>query len=138
MKRETTHRVQETGFLKGILPKALKGFLPAPIVTAVIFGIAALLLTYTALPESAVPFIATVTAILSAAVTGAAMGKMRKHRGYLSGAAAGLSYTLLVYIVSAIVAGHAIGNVYMLVLAAIGLFGGAFGGIIGVNIGNGR
>ena len=136
MNHETSGGVKETGFVKNALPGLIKALLLALGVTAAIFFAAALLLTYTALSEGTVPFIALAAAVLGVLSGGAAFAKVSGRRGYLSGAAVGLLYALVLYITACAVSGSASAcGAYILILIAIGLFGGAFGGILGVNTG---
>ena len=64
MNHDTYNQVKETGFLKNTLPGLIKALLLALGVTAAVFLIAALLLTYTSLSEGTVPFIAIAAAVL--------------------------------------------------------------------------
>lgn len=98
-----------------------------------VFLISALLLTYTPLPESSIPFISLGTLLVSMMLAGAVAAKKVGHHGYLSGALAGLTYSLLLYLASMMIAGEWIFGSYVLVLLLIGVFGGAVGGILGIN-----
>lgn len=136
MNHDTYNQVKETGFLKNTLPGLVKALLLALGVTAAVFLIAALLLTYTSLSEGTVPFIAIAAAVLGVLLGGAAFAKVSGRRGYLSGAAVGLFYALVLYVAACAVSGSASAcGAYIFILAAIGLFGGAFGGILGINTG---
>ncbi len=106
--------------------------------TLIVFFIAALLLTYTGLSESTIPFITTVTMVISVVLAGMVSAKAGKGRGFLNGAVTGILYALLLYVISLLVSGRFFCNVYILILLAIGIFGGAFGGILGVNMKAGR
>ncbi len=118
--------LSRSGFLRG-LGLAL-GF------TFSVFLISALLLTYTPLPESAIPLISLGTLLVSILLSGAVSAKKVGHHGYLSGALAGCTYCLLLYLASMIIAGEWIFGSYVLILLLIGVFGGAAGGIIGINL----
>lgn len=101
--------------------------------TFLIFFISALLLTYTPLPESCIPLISLSTLLISMMLAGAVSAKKVGHHGYLSGALAGLTYSLLLYLASMLIAGEWIFGSYNLILLLIGVFGGAAGGILGIN-----
>ena len=58
-------QIQETGVAKPVLIGFGKAVLVALVFTLLVFFIAALLLTYTHLSESAIPFITTVTLVVS-------------------------------------------------------------------------
>ncbi|MBE7048384.1 MAG: TIGR04086 family membrane protein [Ruminococcaceae bacterium] len=127
-------QVKETSSLKALWPGFVKAILFAVGLTLVVFFVGALLLTYTPLSEGAIPFIAIATAVISVIIAGAIMARTVGHRGYLSGALMGGSYMVLLYLVSLLIAGDFHFSSYMLVLLAIGLLGGAFGGILGINL----
>ncbi|MBR7163438.1 MAG: TIGR04086 family membrane protein [Clostridia bacterium] len=95
---------------------------------------AALLLTYTGLSENAIPFITTVTMVVSVMLAGMVSAKSGRSRGYLNGALTGILYALVLYVISLLVSGSFFCNNYILILLAIGIFGGAFGGILGINM----
>lgn len=131
---ETYQQGKESNLREPVLPGFLKATLVAIGFTAGIFVMSALLLTYTGLPESTIPFIVTVTAVLSVIIAGIKVSKTAKSKGYLNGAAMGIFYVLLLYVMSLIISGKFYFNTYILILLAIGLFGGAVGGILGINV----
>ena len=106
--------------------------------TLVVFFIAALLLTYTGLSENAIPFITTVTMVISVVLAGLISAKAGKSRGYINGAITGILYALVLYDITLLISGSFFCNAYILIPLAIGIFGGAFGGILGVNMRVGR
>ncbi|MBE7034720.1 MAG: TIGR04086 family membrane protein [Ruminococcaceae bacterium] len=116
---------------------SLSGFFRAllvAILVSVVFLIAgALLLTYTALPESTIPFVALLSLLLGVIASGASFAANINHHGYLNGGIMGLCYGALLYLVSFFVAGRLYLDGYVLIVLLIGLFGGAIGGIIGIN-----
>lgn len=126
--------VSEVGVFKNVFSGFGKAIIIAVGFTLVVFFIAALLLTYTGLSESAIPFITTVTMVVSVVLAGLVSAKAGKSRGYLNGALTGLLYALLLYVISLLVSGSFFCNVYILILLAIGIFGGATGGILGINM----
>lgn len=123
-------QVKEPGAVRGLL----KALLLAMGLTLLIFLVSSLLLAYTGIPESAVPFITVITVVISVGTAGAVYARAIGRRGYLSGAAAGILYVLVLYLLSLLMAGGFHFSLYIPILAAIGLFGGAFGGIIGINL----
>lgn len=112
----------------------LRGLAAAILLTLGIFVIGALLLTYTPLPEAAIAPIAIITQVLSVMLAGAVQASYAGHHGYLAGGVTGLAYTLLLYLVSLLVAGEIHFGSYFFILLIIGLFGGAVGGIVGINL----
>ena len=126
-------QIQETG-AKPVLIGFGKAVLVALIFTLLVFLIAALLLTYTHLSESAIPFITTVTLVVSVILAGTTSARKAKSRGYLSGAVTGVLYALVLQIVAMLISGSFHIGSYIFVLLAVGLFGGAIGGILGINL----
>ncbi len=102
--------------------------------TLVVFFVFALLLTYTNLSESTIPLIGTMTAVLGMMIAGGVFARTKKNRGYLNGGLTGVFYALLLYVLSILISGGSGSSAYVFVLLAIGLFGGAFGGILGINV----
>ncbi len=127
-------QIQETGVAKPVLIGFGKALLVALVFTLLVFFIAALLLTYTHLSESAIPFITTVTLVVSVVLAGATSARKAKSRGYLSGGVTGVLYALVLQIVAMLISGSFQIGPYIFVLLAIGLFGGAIGGILGINL----
>lgn len=138
MYSEAYKQVKDTSSA-GLLWRRLARAVPIAFgITLVIFVVCALLLTYTGLPEEAIPAIAIVTAVISVVSGGVIASKGVSGKGYLTGAAVGIFYVLLLYIFSCLFAGDMFFNSYILILLAIGLFGGAFGGILGINLSTGK
>ncbi len=128
----------EGGAFGAALSGFVKAVLAAVILTLCVFLVAALLLTYTGLSEGAIPFITTVTLVLSVMLAGAISARRGKNRGFINGGLTGILYALVMYVISLLVSGSFHFSGYIPVLLAIGLFGGAAGGILGVNIGTKR
>ena len=122
------------GFWGGRFGGFVKAMLIAVGFTVLVFFICALLLTYTGLSESAIPFIVIITAVTSVILAGTVTGKRAGQRGYLNGALTGVAYMALLYVISLLVGGDFYFGTYILILLIIGLFGGAFGGILGINL----
>ncbi len=134
MKQFEYKTTTEHGILSGTLLSFGKAVLFALGFTLIVFFIFALLLTYTGLPESAIPFIGTITAVLGMMIAGGVFARTKKTRGYLNGGLTGVFYALLLYALSLLISDQPENGTYILVLMAIGLFGGAFGGILGINM----
>ena len=127
-------QAKETDGAKKLLPGFLKALLLAFGLTLLIFFVCSLLLTYTGLAEKSIPFIVIITVVLSTALAGALHAKTTNQKGYLNGALIGIVYVLVLYIISLLTAGRFYFNPYILILLAIGIFSGAFGGILGINL----
>lgn len=132
--RSEYKQVKETGALRGTVPGALKALAVSLGLTFIIFLVSALLLTYTKLSEGAIPFITLITVVLSVVTGGGMLAKTAGKRGYLNGALAGILYALVLYGASLCMGGGIHAYPYIFVLLAICLVGGAFGGIMGINL----
>ena len=126
--------VKDSGTRKTFFSGFGKGLLVALGFTFLVFILAALLLTYTRLSEDAIPFITTVTLAFSVILAGCFSAREKKTRGLLNGGLTGVCYAFLLYLVSLLISGDFYLSPYILVLLTIGIFGGAFGGIVGVNV----
>lgn len=111
----------------------LRGMAAAFAVTAVIFIGFGILLTYTAVTEESLPLVSLLCTALSAAWAGYEWAVCMRRRGVLWGAAAGLVYTALLFLVTSLAAGQAQFAVSLLMALAVAVAGGACGGILGVN-----
>ena len=127
-------QVKETDGAKRLMPGFLKSILLALGLTLLIFFVCSLLLTYTGLKEESIPFTVIITVVLSTAVAGALYARLTNQKGYLNGAFVGFMYVLVLYVVSLLTAGRFQFSPYILILLAIGVFSGAFGGIMGINL----
>ena len=108
------------------------------LVTFALFVVLSLLLTYTSLPEGIIPALVLAVSVISVTAGAASAAKSAASKGYLRGAAAGVIYVFFLYLLSALAAGGFYFNAYLAVLLAIGVFAGAFGGILGINMSDKR
>ncbi len=134
MKQFEYKQVKERSGVSSVLLTFGKAVLYALGFTLLVFFLFSLLLTYTGLSEGLIPFIGTATAVLSMMLAGGIFARARKTRGYLNGGLTGVFYALVLYLASLLISGEMYGSSYIFVLLAIGLFGGAFGGILGINL----
>jgi len=117
----------------------LKGILTAYIITIIIFLVFAVVITYTDFPESAIPAVVVVTTIISIIIAGSKVASRAKSKGWLNGAIAGILYMTILYIASSLIFNGFTFDRYVIYMFILGLFSGAFGGIIGINLkGSGR
>ncbi|NLY44307.1 MAG: TIGR04086 family membrane protein [Clostridiaceae bacterium] len=111
-----------------------KGVILAYFVTLIVFLVFAILITYTNFPESAIPTVVIVTTILSIIIGGIRVAKKVKSKGWLNGAITGFAYMLILYIISSLAITGFVFDKYVVYMMFLGLFTGAFGGIIGINL----
>ena len=114
----------------------LKGVGIAFVFTIIALTIFSCLLVYTNTSENLIqPVVIGVTGI-SILLGSFIANRGRKKNGIISGMLVGIIYILLIYIISSVVnEGQFAINMSALIMMAIGIIGGAIGGIIGVNIG---
>lgn len=115
-----------TGFLKGIIYAIL--------FTVVVFLISAILLSYTSLPEDAIPVISTAVKLIGACISGFIPAKKSGNRGIITGAVSGLLYILIIWLIASITSSDAVFGVSFFTTAVLCVVSGALGGIFGVNL----
>lgn len=112
----------------------LKGMCIAAIFTLIVFGVFALILSYTPLSEGAIPYITLITQIIGAAIAGYIPARRIGTRGIITGAVSGFLYMLILWLIASLVSdGFYIGP-HVLTMFALSLAAGAIGGIFGVNL----
>lgn len=102
--------------------------------TLVVFLLFALLITHTSFPESAIGTVVLITTVLSIMLAGIIISRRATTKGWLNGAIAGLIYTSVLYIIGALSVTGLVFDKQVVIMALIGFFAGAFGGIIGINM----
>lgn len=115
-----------TGFIRGLLFALL--------FTVVVFLVSAILLSYTSLPEDAIPVISTATKLIGALVAGFVPAKRSGNRGIITGAVSGLLYILIIVITAALTTQEQFFGMNVLTTALLCVLSGALGGIFGVNL----
>ena len=109
------------------------GIVIAYAVTAIVFILTAILITYTSLQESAVPAIVMAACVLSVILAGFDASRKANERGWLWGMAAGAAYAVIFIIIMTISRGAFVLDARKLMLVGLSLVGGAIGGMIGIN-----
>ncbi len=118
---------------KRMLRPLLWGSVVGIAVCAVLLLIAAAVMTSGAISNAMVTPIAMAAATVAAFVGGLVAARLSGERGLLYGAASGLAWFLLVTVIS-LAALHEIRGSTLLLRAALTVAGGAFGGVLGVNM----
>lgn len=110
-----------------------KGIIIAFVSTFVFLFIFAIILTYTNISESIIPTVIIVITIISI-LLGSSISTIKiKKNGIVNGGIIGLSYILMLYLISSIVhTGFAL-NIYSIVMIILSILAGMIGGIVGVN-----
>lgn len=111
----------------------LRGILISFLFTLFMLIIYSVLLVYTNLSEQTIrPVIITITGV--SILIGSSLGTRKLHKnGMISGGIIGASYILLLYFISSIVNSNFSINWISVIMIIVGLIGGIFGGVIGVN-----
>ena len=106
----------------------------AYVITLLIFLVLAIFLTYTEFPETMIPAVTVVGTLISIMFAGSSVARRARTKGWLNGAIAGLTYMVILYLISSLtVAGFAIDQ-YVILMFIAGMVAGALGGIVGINI----
>lgn len=111
----------------------VKGIIISFISTLILLFIFAIFLTYTSISEAMIPSVIIVITIISI-LLGSSISTIKiKKNGIVNGGIIGLSYILMLYVISSIVhTGFAL-NVYSIVMIILSILAGMIGGIVGVN-----
>ena len=112
----------------------LTGIFIAYVITGAAFICCALALTYTNFKESTVPFVVTVTCIVSSVVAGFDATRNVRGRGLLWGLAAGFIYAVIFIFIGKIMSDSFSFDVRTLMLVALSVAGGGLGGVVGINL----
>ncbi len=115
----------------------VKGILISYLITIPLFIIFAFVLTYTSFPEKYISPVVLITTVISVIAAGSIISRNARNRGWLNGAAVGILYMILLYLLSSIVFRDFGVNRYVLTMLVIGILAGAIGGIIGINLKSG-
>lgn len=130
---ENVKSIESGGFSSATLG-FFKGVGIAALLTLLIFLISALLLSYTSLPESAIPYISFITQIIGALIAGLIPAKRARTRGMLTGSLSGFIYILIIWLIASLASdGFYVGK-HILTMLLLSLIAGGIGGITGVNL----
>ena len=110
------------------------GLLTAFCITAIVFIIYALLLTYTEISENQIPLVVALTTIVCVIVAGFDAARSAAKMGIVWGAGAGLAYAVILLALSAVVNRGISADSRTFLLIILSLAGGAAGGIISANV----
>lgn len=121
-------------FNNNLFINILKGILISFVITAILFLLFSVLLSFTSLSENTItPVIVVITGISILAGSSIACIKIKK-RGLIIGGLIGFLYFSLLYLVSSILSNNYSVNLNSLIMLSISCFSGIIGGIVGVNI----
>lgn len=135
---ENVKTVNTAGGLRFAAGGFVRGIITAALFTLVVFALFACILAYTAVSEGIIPIVATAAETVGALTAGFCTAKRSGNRGFLYGLASGVGYIIIVWFIASLVGdGFYVGKHFlsMLVFSALG---GAFGGVLGVNLKSGR
>ena len=110
-----------------------KAQMTAYIITAAIFMLCVLLLTYTDMKENTVPVFSAVCTLLSAFVSGFMVSSKAERRGMLWGMLSGLSYAAVVSAVLYMAADNTSFDTGTFLCLLTAVFSGSAGGVLGIN-----
>ncbi len=111
-----------------------KGLLLAFMVTLVLILISSLLLTYTSMAEGRMTLLNTIVMVLSISVGSVYVAGKVKEKGWINGGILGISYYLIVLMLSFIFLKPFTLNVFSITKLFLTSLTGIVGGIIGINI----
>lgn len=94
----------------------------------------AVIITYTDFPGKMVSPIVILLTVLSILLAGFLTAKRKNSKGWLIGAATGLVYMIILYIIGALIYNNVGFGANTLAMFALGVLSGSFGGILGINL----
>lgn len=112
----------------------LKGTLLGYAVTLVMFLIFATALTFTDFPEKMVRGAVIIATVISVLIGGTVAGRYARVMGWMNGAATGVFYVVLLYLLSGLFTRNYAIDGSVLTTLGIGFVSGAAGGVIGINM----
>ena len=121
------------GGISSTVSAFLKGVMIASLITFVIFALFSLALSYTPLPESAIPYIVFITQGIGSILAGFIPAKKAGVKGLVTGSISALLYMLILWLVSSLSSDGFYVNSHVLTMFIVSLIFGALGGITGVN-----
>lgn len=121
------------GDISSTVSAFFKGILIASLITFVIFALGSLVLSYTPLPENAIPYIVFITQGIGAFIAGFIPAKKAGVKGLVTGGISALLYMLILWLVSSLLSDGFYVNSHVLTMFLLSLIFGALGGITGVN-----
>ena len=121
------------GGISSTVSAFFKGVMLASILTFVIFALFSVVLSYTPLPESAIPYIVFVTQGICSLIAGFIPAKKAGVKGLITGSLSALLYMLILWLISSLLSDGFYVNSHVLTMFLVSLIFGALGGITGVN-----
>ena len=130
MKKENGKKERQQN--RALLP-LFRGMAVAFAVTCIIFIGFGILLTYTDVSEERLPLVSLLCTAVSAAIAGYDWAACMGRKGFLWGMAAGLVYTLVLYLVIGLATDHFLPELSGVMTLIVAAAAGSIGGILGVN-----
>ena len=130
MKKENGKKERQQN--RALLP-LFRGMAVAFAVTCIIFIGFGILLTYTDVSEESLPLVSLLCTAVSAAIAGYDWAACIGRKGILWGMAAGLVYTLVLYLVISLATDHFLPELSGVMTLIVAAAAGSIGGILGVN-----
>ena len=130
MKKENGKKDRQQN--RALLP-LFRGMAVAFAVTCIIFIGFGILLTYTDVSEERLPLVSLLCTAVSAAIAGYDWATCMGRKGILWGMAAGLVYTLVLYLVIGLATDHFLPELSGVMTLIVAAAAGSIGGILGVN-----
>lgn len=114
--------------------RIFKGSIASLIITAIFLFIASIFFTYININDNMIPAVILVITTISVFTGSIIASKNIKKNGLINGAALGIIYILILYLVSSIfITGFSL-NIKSLIMLALSIGAGIIGGIVGVNL----
>lgn len=117
-----------------ILPLIGSGVLLGLFLSLLIFTLASVIISYTAVPERILPYLSFFTSVISIFVGSLYVSRRIGFQGWLNGGLTGFFYVLILLLLGLFIAGHLPDLSGFIVKIFLGFVFGAVSGIIGMNL----
>lgn len=117
-----------------IFNSMVKGVCLSYAITAIIFIIYAILITYTEMTEKNIQTVSLITTVISVIFAGFTTSSSADNKGWLWGMMAGFLYAVIMILIGLCLSPGISFSSKTVMIIIISLSGGGFGGILGINL----
>ena len=112
----------------------LKGVLISYIISIVLLLLVSVIATYAAMPEAQIRIAVNIVTAVSLIICGFRAARRARRMGLVNGAAAGLIYTILLYVVGSLITRELSFTLSTVTTLILGFICGGLGGVMGLNM----
>jgi putative membrane protein (TIGR04086 family) len=125
--------VEKNNYNSSKLKIIFSSVLAALSISTTVFIFYAILITYTNITEKNMSLVATTTIVIVMAIAGFETARSCEKKGWMWGIVAGLSYAILLILISFVILDSLILNFQIFMILILAIASGGVGGILGIN-----